>query len=99
MATHSSILAGESHGQRSLVGYSPWGREESDMTEHAGMEYINGSGLLPKSCPNLVTQWTVAYEISQARILEWVAISFSRGSSQPRDQTWVSCIAGRFFTD
>ena len=30
--------------------------------------------------------------ISQARILEWVAISFSRRSSQHRDQTWVSCI-------
>ena len=30
--------------------------------------------------------------ISQARILQWVAISFSRGSSSPRDQTWVSCI-------
>ena len=29
--------------------------------------------------------------ISQARILEWVAISFSRGSSQPRDQTHISC--------
>ena len=36
--------------------------------------------------------------ILQAKILEWVAISFSRGSSQPRDQTQVSCIAGRFFT-
>ena len=36
--------------------------------------------------------------IIQARILEWVAIPFSRGSSWPRDQTWVSCIAGRFFT-
>ena len=36
--------------------------------------------------------------ILQARILEWVAIPFSRASSQPRDQTWVSCIAGRFFT-
>ena len=35
--------------------------------------------------------------IVQARILEWVAISFSRVSSQPRDQTWVSCVAGRFF--
>ena len=35
--------------------------------------------------------------ISQARILEWVAISFSRGSSLPRDWTWVSCVAGRFF--
>ena len=36
--------------------------------------------------------------ILQARILEWVAISFSRGSSQHRDQTWVLCIAGRFFS-
>ena len=35
--------------------------------------------------------------IFQARILEWVTISFSRGSSQPRDRTWVSCIAGGFF--
>ena len=36
--------------------------------------------------------------ILQVRILEWVAIPFSRGSSQPRDRTWVSCTAGRFFT-
>jgi len=34
----------------------------------------------------------------QARILEWVAISFSRGSSQLRDQIQVSCITGRLFT-
>ena len=36
--------------------------------------------------------------IFQARILQWIAISFSRGSSQPRDGTWVSLIAGRRFT-
>ena len=36
--------------------------------------------------------------ILQARILEWVAIPFSRGSSWPREQTHVSCIAGGFFT-
>ena len=35
--------------------------------------------------------------ILQERILEWVAIPFSRGFSQPRYQTWVSCIAGGFF--
>ena len=35
--------------------------------------------------------------ILQARVLEWVAISFSRGSSQPRDQTQVSRIVGRCF--
>ena len=37
--------------------------------------------------------------ILQAKILEWVAISFSRGSSQPRNQTQVSYFAGRFFTN
>ena len=38
------------------------------------------------------------HEILQARILEWGAIPFSTGSSQPRDQTWVSHFAVRFFT-
>ena len=50
------------------------------------------------------TLWTVAHQaplsmgILQARLLEWVAIPFSRGSSQLRDQTQVSQVAGRFFT-
>ena len=50
------------------------------------------------------TPWTVAHQaplsmgILQARILEWVVILSSRGSSQPRDRTQVSCTAGRFFT-
>ena len=50
------------------------------------------------------TSGTVAHQASlsmgiiQARILEWVAFPFSRGSSQPRDRTQVSHIAGRFFT-
>ena len=39
-----------------------------------------------------------AHGISQARILEWVAISFSKGSSQPRNRTRVSCLADGFFT-
>ena len=39
------------------------------------------------------------HEILQATILERVAIHFSRGSSRPRNQTQVSYIAGRFFTD
>ena len=41
---------------------------------------------------------SAVHGIFQARILEWAAISFSRGSSQPRDQTCVSCIADRRFT-
>ena len=58
-----------------------------------------------KSCLTLATLWTVACQpplslgISQARILEWVAISFSRGSSWPRNWTQVSSIAGGFLTD
>ena len=50
-----------------------------------------------------MTPWTVAHQdplsMERARILEWIAIPFSRGSSQPTDWTWVSCIAGRLFTD
>ena len=50
-----------------------------------------------------VTPWTAACQaplsmgILQSRILEWVAMPFSRGSSWPRDRTWVSCIAGGLF--
>ena len=49
-----------------------------------------------------LSDWTeltdTVHGILQARILEWIALPFSRGSSQPRDWTQVSHIAGRFFT-
>ena len=45
----------------------------------------------------LLTPWTVPGSL-QARILEGVAISSSRGSSRPKDRTHISCIAGGFFT-
>ena len=49
--------------------------------------------------PQAVThQASLVHGILQARILEWVAIPFSRESSLPRDWTQVSHIAGRFFT-
>ena len=57
-----------------------------------------------KSCPALLKPMDCSppgssvLGISQAKILEWVAISFSRGSSLPRDRTLISCIAGRVFT-
>ena len=38
VATHSSILAWKIHGQRSLTGYNPWGRKESDAAEHTHMD-------------------------------------------------------------
>ena len=52
-----------------------------------------------QSCPTLwdLMHYTV-HGILQARILEWVAVPFSRGSSQPRDRTQVFHIASRFFT-
>ena len=51
-----------------------------------------------QSCPTLHDPmgYTV-HGVLQARILQWVAFLFPRGSSQPRDQTQVSHIAGRFF--
>ena len=55
--------------------------------------------LVTQSCLALCSlPGSSVHGISQARILEWVALPFSRGSSRPRDWTWVSCIAGRFFT-
>ena len=57
-----------------------------------------------QSCPTLCNSMDCSppgssvCETLHARTLEWVIISFSRGLSQPRDWTWVSRIAGRFFT-
>ena len=60
-----------------------------------------GYVLVAQSCPTICNSMDSARllcEILQARILEWEAISSSRGSSQPRNQTQVSCFAGRLFT-
>ena len=60
--------------------------------------------LITKLCPTLCNHMDrsppgfFVHGILQARILEWVSIPFSRGSSQPRDQTQVSHIAGGLFT-
>ena len=68
---------------------------------------FGGGGVRVKvtqSCPILCSPMdygppgSSVHGILQARMLEWVAIPFSRGSYQPRDWTWVSCIAGRLFT-
>ena len=60
--------------------------------------------LVTQPCPSLcdhmdcIPLGSCVHGILQARTLEWVAVPFSRGSSQPRDQTQVSCLAGGFFT-
>ena len=70
------LLPGKSHGQRSLVGRSPWGREESDMTErlhlHSSLSYIGeGNGNpLQYSClenPRGGAWWAAVSGIAQSR--------------------------------
>ena len=66
--------------------------------------FSNSESEAAQSCPTLCDHidcslpGSSVHEIFQARVLEWVAISFSRGSSQPRGRTQVSCIASRRFT-
>ena len=53
--------------------------------------------VVSKLCLTFGTPWTIAHqtsvcEILQARIQEWIAMPFSRGSSRPRDRTHVSCV-------
>ena len=76
MATHSSTLAWKSHGQRSLVGCSPWGREESDTTERLPFHFSlscsgEGNGN-PFQCSCLENPrdggaWWAVYEVAQSR--------------------------------
>ena len=73
-------------------------RNEKYLLEHQHIHLLKMG--LGKTCePKAFSfQCMTEFTTKKKRILEWVAISFSRGSSQPRDQTWVSCIVGRFFT-
>ena len=66
--------------------------------------YMHCACSVTKLCPTLCDPidcsppGSTVHGILQARILEWVVMPFSRGSSQPRDRTPASCIAGRFLT-
>ena len=74
------------------------------QTDYTCSRFLFQGLLSAKSCPTLCNPkgYTLpsssVHGIYQARILKWVAIPFSRGFSQARDQTWVSSIAGRFFS-
>ena len=124
MVKNPPAIPGESHGQRSLAGYSPQGHKESDRTEPLSTAqgphtFWFGNWVLEKSvtiictyfCGLMTVKWKsllclalcdpMDYTVHgplQARILEWVAFPFSRGSSQSRDGTQVSCTAGIQFT-
>ena len=98
-------------GHWSLEGYSPWGHRvghnSSDLAYSTGIRKLSNFTPLTNSLLKwkrkslshvqlFATPWL--YSPWKARILEWVAFPFSRGSSQSRDWTQVSCIAGQFFT-
>ena len=89
-----------------VVGYSPPGSSVcADFPgKNTGAGYhalLEGVGTTQESNPGLPDCRWILYHLSHQgspRILEWVTYPFSRGSSQPKNQTRVSCIVGRFFT-
>ena len=113
MASHSSILAWripwtEEPGRPWSIGLQRVGKDWSDYA-HKGTKTLHAAAAAKslQSCPNPCNPidgsppGSPVPGILQARILEWVVVSFSRGSSWPRDWicvSCVSCIAGRFFT-
>ena len=104
------FLPAISHSDKlsSLLHKPPW-QDRTSIQDGLESWIRNSSFLLNKdSVKESESHLVVSYSlrpnglyspwILEARILEWVAIPSSRGSSQPKDRTQVSCIAGRFFT-
>ena len=90
------LLKGKAHD----ANFDNWSMPHPSADGHACMlgRFSNVRLCDPMDCSPTGSS---VHRIFQARILEWVTISFSRGSSPPRDQPWVSyisCIAGGFFT-
>ena len=92
MAPHSSTLAWKIHGQRTLVGCSPWGREESDTTErlhfHFSLSCIGKGNGKPLQCSCLENPrdrgawWAAVYGVAQSRTrLKWLSSSSSNNNN------------------
>ena len=100
----------QGHLKYENINYSvtlPWLPWRSTVTPKQSRYVITQFSSVAQSCLTLynplgcIPPGSSVHRIFQARILEWVAFSSSRGSSHPRDRTCipcVSCIAGRFFT-
>ena len=87
--THVHWVSDAIHHSHPLFSPSPFGLS---LSQHQGL--FQGV----RCCIRWPNYWSFSssiHGILQARILEWIAISFSRGSSWPRDWTRVSCTAGR----
>ena len=90
---------GEAGEGLTSVHMHPRTSNQSETQTHTHWAEIALKVKVAQSCPTLCNPMDCTdHSILQARILEWVAFPFSRESSQPRDRTQVSCIAGRFFT-
>ena len=107
MAAHSSILAWRIPWTEGLVGYShrvaqswTWLKQLVCCMKHTQQYvYMKVKVKVAQLCPTLYHPMDYRVNvILQARILKWVAFPFSGGSSQSRDRTQVSLIAGEFFT-
>ena len=80
-------------------GYACISVSKSEVQLPAAQKPIRRPVKVTQSCPTLCNSWIIeSMEFFRPSILEWVAVPFFRGSSQPRDQTYVSRIAGGFFT-
>ena len=89
-----------SHSLQSHGLDSPWNSHQN--TRVGSLSLLQGSFPTKGSNPGLLHRRQILYQLSHKgspRILEWVAYPFCRGSSQPRNQTGASWIAGRFFTN
>ena len=81
--------------------YSPW-NSPGQNTGVGSLSLLQEIFPTQRLDPGLPHCGQILYQLSpkgSPRILEWVAYPFSIRSSQPRNQTWLSCIAGRFFTN
>ena len=103
---HTKFLQKANLWRQKADQWLPRARGGSGRWLHMGTAFLFGvmkvKVLVAQLCPTPCNPMDYSlpgssvHGISQARVLEWVAIPFSRGSSQPRDRTQVSCIAGRF---
>ena len=92
MATDSSIFAGEFHGLRSLVGYSPWGHKESDTTEPLSLSFKRKLAN-QKSRLNEGMLWALASQCLSLRPCSlWKACALQSHLRDKQKQVWQKCL-------
>ena len=96
MATHSSILAWRIPGTEEPGGLPSMGLQSQTrlkrLSSSSSYDFKSGQFFFVLCDPMVCRPGSSVHGISQVRIMEWVAISFSRETSRPWEQTHVSCI-------